>query len=55
MEVSLEQAIEYLSGLWSTMKVKNELTGGHVNDDELMILKCLEVVLTDVKINQFKR
>ncbi len=54
MEVSLEQAIEYLSGLRSTMKVKNELTG-HVNDDELMILKCLEVVLTDAKINQFKK
>jgi len=58
MKVTLEEATAYLSGLCTVMNVKNkyiEASGGHVLGDEKLLTTCLEIVLTDVKINQFKK
>ena len=57
MEVTLEEAVAYLSGFYMVMNIKNkkiEENGEHVGDDEKLLTACLEAVLADVKINQFK-
>ena len=57
MKVDIEEAVAYLTGLCTIMNIKNKKTeqdGGHVSYDEKLLPACLEIVLVDVKLNQFK-
>ena len=57
MEVTIEQAKQYLLGMCGTMKIQHALieqAGGEINSTEKVLLSCLETVLADVNKNQFR-
>ncbi len=57
MKVDIEEAVAYLAGLCAIMNIKNKKTeqdGEYVSYDEKLLPACLETVLIDVKLNQYK-
>jgi len=57
MKLEIEEAVAYLTGLCTIMNIKNkkaEQDGEQVSYYDKLFPACLEIVLVDVKINQYK-
>jgi len=58
MNVELEDAILYLDAFCKSLKVKEKLSSLadiEISNEEILFSNCIDVLLTEVKLNKFKQ
>jgi len=58
MDITLEDAILYIDAFCQSLKVKEKLStlaNIEISNEEVFFSNCMEVLLTEVKLNKFKQ